>query len=301
MSATADEISNSSSPPKTAGAMLAAVRQAQGLDVTEISSRLRLSTWQVEALESDQYGRLAGATFIRGIIRNYAKTLQIDPESALDAYSRAVPVAGHVAIDVPSQNIRFQPGASREWNPAVRTGLILLTLAVAIGGAWIWYTMPAGVIGKPPAPVTAKPAEPAPEVAPPSAPTADAPTAASASAASPPSPRADTSPIAAEPAKTAAPQVDSAPAKPVATPAAPPGQPALHFSFTESAWVEVRDGTGRIVFSQLNAPGSEEIVTGKPPFSLVVGNAAHVDLTYNDKPVDLLPHVRVRVARLTVK
>jgi len=162
--------------------------------------------------------------------------------------------------------------------------------------------MPVGVIGKPPAPIAAKPAEPTPKVPPPAAPVANPPTAASASTAGPPPPMlADTPSIAAEPARAAAPQVDSAPSKPVTTPAVPSGQPALRFSFRDEAWVEVRDGTGRIVFSQLNATGDEELVTGKPPFSLVVGNAAHVDLTYNDKPVDLLPHVRVRVARLTLK
>lgn len=307
MSATADEIDNSSSPPKTAGAMLVAARQAQDLDVMEISSRLRLSTWQIEALESDQYDRLAGPTFIRGIIRSYAKTLQIDPQPALDAYGRATPATDRVAIDVPSQNIRFQPGASRDWNPAVRTGLILLALAVAIGGAWIWYTMPAAVMGKPPAPVAARPVEPAPEPALPSAPVSAASTSAPAAAPGPAPAadalplRSDSSSVAAERIKPDAPQVDSVPAKSATPMTATSGKSALHFSFRGVAWVEVRDGTGRIVFSQLSAPGDEEVVTGKPPFSLVVGNAVQVDLTYNDKPVDLRPHVRINVARLTIK
>src|SRR5690606_22305805 len=50
---------------------------------------------------------------------------------------------------------------------------------------------------------------------------------------------------------------------------------ALRFRFTEPSWVEVRDRSGQIVFSQLNAAGSEQAVEGRPPFALVVGNATH--------------------------
>ncbi len=34
--------------------------------------------------------------------------------------------------------------------------------------------------------------------------------------------------------------------------------------------------------------------------SVVIGNAADVRLTYNDREVDLEPHTRVSVARLTL-
>ena len=80
-----------------------------------------------------------------------------------------------------------------------------------------------------------------------------------------------------------------------------PGQPVLRFSFKEDAWLEVEDSTGRLLFSQFNAAGSEQVLTGKPPFALVVGNAAHVELTYGNKAVELKPHIKVNVARLTLK
>jgi cytoskeleton protein RodZ len=41
-------------------------------------------------------------------------------------------------------------------------------------------------------------------------------------------------------------------------------------------------------------------VVGPPPLFLVIGNAAAVRLTYNDKPVDLKPYVQIEVARLTL-
>ena len=72
-------------------------------------------------------------------------------------------------------------------------------------------------------------------------------------------------------------------------------------SFEDESWVEVKDGRGATIFARLNSPGTERIVRGAPPFTVVVGNAHGVKLTYQDKPVDLGPHTRVDVARLTVK
>jgi cytoskeleton protein RodZ len=66
------------------------------------------------------------------------------------------------------------------------------------------------------------------------------------------------------------------------------------------AWIEIRDAADRMLVSSLNPPGSERVVRGKPPYSLVIGNASAVRVTYEDKPVDLAPHTRQDVARLTI-
>jgi cytoskeleton protein RodZ len=51
----------------------------------------------------------------------------------------------------------------------------------------------------------------------------------------------------------------------------------------------------------LNPAGTERVVEGVPPFSLVIGNARHVRLTYGEREIDLRPHTRVEVARFTLK
>jgi cytoskeleton protein RodZ len=55
-----------------------------------------------------------------------------------------------------------------------------------------------------------------------------------------------------------------------------------------------------MLVSSLNPAGSERVVRGRPPYSLVIGNASAVRVTYEDKPVDLAPHTRQDVARLTI-
>jgi len=82
---------------------------------------------------------------------------------------------------------------------------------------------------------------------------------------------------------------------------APAGQRALRFRFDSDSWVEIRDRNDRVIFSKLNRAGSEERVNGAPPLKLVVGNARNVHLDYDEKPVDLSPHIGVTVARLTLQ
>ena len=75
----------------------------------------------------------------------------------------------------------------------------------------------------------------------------------------------------------------------------------MRLAFDRQSWVEIRDRDGRRIFSKLNPAGSTQTVSGMPPFTLVVGNAAGVRITYHDKPVDLAPHIDVDVARLTLE
>ena len=47
--------------------------------------------------------------------------------------------------------------------------------------------------------------------------------------------------------------------------------------------------------------GTERVIRGAPPLSVVVGNASSVKLLYHEKPVDLQPHTKVDVARITLE
>jgi cytoskeleton protein RodZ len=66
------------------------------------------------------------------------------------------------------------------------------------------------------------------------------------------------------------------------------------------AWIEIKDSADRMLVSSLNPPGSERVVGGRPPYSLVIGNASQVSVTYDGKPIDLTPYIRQEVARFTI-
>src|SRR5690242_10588039 len=103
--------------PLQLGQVLATERERQGLSRVDIAQRLHMSAWQVEALENGDYSRLPTGTFLRGFVRNYARTLGIDAGRALESLAETVPSGPAPRIVVPTQNIRFDPLGQRFASP----------------------------------------------------------------------------------------------------------------------------------------------------------------------------------------
>ncbi len=274
--------------------ILTATRNAAGMSLADAARHLKLSPWQVEALESGDYARLPGPVFVRGFIRNYARVLKIDATPLLaeiagqiQAAAPAVPV-----VESASEAIPFPGQRSFNWRPYA-VGLLVIVAALV---GYEFY----GDGGAPEAVDTQAAELLLPKVVAESEPpaavavenTVSAPAAVPAAVTAPLAQRGDTvqAPAPVAPAET----------RPVAAERAPNGK-VLRLMFTRESWVEVRDGQGRIIFSRLNPAGTAEAVSGLPPLRLVVGNASGVRLLYNDRPVDLAPHTQVDIARLTLE
>lgn len=75
----------------------------------------------------------------------------------------------------------------------------------------------------------------------------------------------------------------------------------LGLTFSDRSWVRVQDANGKVVVDKIFKGGDAEEVTGKAPFTVVIGNAKATRLAYNGKEIDLAPHTRATVARMTVK
>lgn len=66
------------------GALLRAVREAREMTLDDLADTTRISLRYLEALESDEFGALPSATFVRGYLREVARVLGLD-EAALVA------------------------------------------------------------------------------------------------------------------------------------------------------------------------------------------------------------------------
>jgi cytoskeleton protein RodZ len=94
----------------------------------------------------------------------------------------------------------------------------------------------------------------------------------------------------------------------VATEPAPaPSQPMnetgalLLLSFSGSSWVEVTDASGKVVVSQTAGAGEAIQPVGRPPLSVVIGDAAKATVKVRGEAFDLEPVTRANIARFTVK
>lgn len=272
-----------SAPLPLPGATLRAARQAQGYSIAEVAQVLKFGVRQLEALENDDYSTLQGATFLRGFVRSYARYLRLDEVPLLAALEPQAPVTVAEVGVVDSMNAEMPSGVQ---DPSKRVywlaGLVLL-----LGGvAWFaWQGQESAAPTRAGEPgttsaeaVSAAVAETSAEATIAPTPTVIAPAASTDSAGT----------------AAAAPAADASPAAPN------PDERQLQFSFSGVSWVEVRDASNRVLYSGNSTPDSRQTVRGLPPFQLVIGNAQAVKLRYEDRAIDLQPHTRVDVARLTL-
>ena len=288
------------------GAGLKNARERLGLTITEVAHHLKLAPRQVEALEDERYEQLPGVTFVRGMLKTYARLLRLEPEPLLERLAGRfeAPDASRLAARY-SQPVPFSDSARH--STFVYLGLSIVVLALGGGVAYQWYSEHKA------------PAELAQAKRTPATPAAVASAAPAVSRSLPkvaePVVQSELTAkvaVALEPEKSAQPQKAAQPDKPtqpekraiekvsVAKVAAPGSVNRLVIRCEEDAWIEVKDANDRMLVSSLNPKGSERIVRARGPLTLVIGNAAHVQVTHNDRPVDLAAHTKLTIARFTL-
>jgi cytoskeleton protein RodZ len=303
MTATLDEVESGALPETSAvedipaapgvGQQLRAAREEKNMSAADVAKLLKLSAHQVVALEEDDWSRLP-VTVIRGFVRNYARLLKLDPEPLMQALT-ALQMPPPPKLDLPAGTNTTLPEmgkVERRDYAAVLSGLALVVLAVLAyffvpQDFWQAKIMELTTSGKPsvvseksePAPVEASPAQM------PSQP-ANAPVAPAAA-------------VSQEPAVQSQPIQQAVPSAP-GSPAGSLPSSGLKLSFAQPSWVEIRDRSGQIIFSQLNPAGSQRDIEGQPPFALVIGNATNVTVQYKGKVVELSQRSKDDVARLNL-
>jgi cytoskeleton protein RodZ len=273
-----ETVENSAAVAKSGlGQTLAQLRAERKLSIADVAQRLKYGTRQIEALEAEEFDRLPGATFVRGMVRGYAKLLETDPEPLLGALDQSY-VPGEVDLDLRDRGVPFAKSGKRgTWTYSI---LLLLVLVALAGVLYEWRlgTHPWARFASSTPPPSQKQTQPQPAPAP--------------------------AVLREEPQPPATPVAAPAAAAEIAAPPSPQpssgGEGRIRLEFGGESWVEIKDGDGKMLMSQLNPTGSRRVVSGRSPLSLVIGNAANVRLIYNDKPVDLKPYIQIEVARLTL-
>lgn len=74
----------------------------------------------------------------------------------------------------------------------------------------------------------------------------------------------------------------------------------LVFRFTQQSWVEVRDADGNKLLFGLYGSGETRDVSGKPPISVLLGNASAVELRVDGKPFNVAGRSRDNIARFRI-
>jgi cytoskeleton protein RodZ len=302
------------------GAILRQARERANLSKEEVAGKLKLSVRQIAAIETGDWSVLPERTFTRGFMRNYARLVNVDPDTLRLDQSTSQPHAATELKPTPAaigeiahEADHASAGPARWLVPAA------LVAVLAAGVAYVQWGHLIGLPGlKPTAPAAAPGAANRPAATPPPASKSDAGQLTSGAIIAPPTPSA-AAPAGAPAADNAAAAVPSLitstnlPAPPAATgqadtaaatkaapqPSLAPGQKRITLTFKGKSWTEVRS-KGDVIFSETAAPGTREFA-GAPPLSFTVGNASNVTVLIDGKPYDMSEITRNDVARFRIE
>lgn len=262
------------------GERLRQERLRQGFDLQQLAELTKINLVFLEAIEADDLEKLPGIFFTRSFVRQYARALQLDeadfePELNRIAACERVPTIERPPVtpeelDVPPMAARG--GRSSAQRPLGSLVVLLAIVAVCSVIFWLWQrsrearsasseqpesaTAPQPVAAPAPQPVSPPPA-------PSSEPAAVEPTGASGPATETPTP--ETPP----------------PAQAVATQTAPI---LVRIHAIEATWVRIASD-GKYQFSGILKPDESRTVEANQLVQLRTGNAAGIEVSWNDKPV----------------
>ena len=239
------------------GARLQAARERADLSLVQAAERLHVDPNVIHALDTEQFGELGAAVYVRGHLRHYAELVKESAPELLALYTASVQAG-------PPPDLTLMPHAKQ--GSSLRGALLVTGLALVIGVGlvgsihWIYLDLHPATAAAAAAVVIA------------SAPTAD------------PTPPAESATPDDSPADTG----DSAP-KPLASPQARNAK-AVHAALAEASvtlkfrsacWTEVYDGHGGQLYHAIGAAGNIANLRGVAPLKVVIGNFAVVDIEIN--------------------
>ncbi|MEJ7747309.1 MAG: RodZ domain-containing protein [Luteimonas sp.] len=242
------------------GARLRAAREAAGLSLEQVGTRLKMPVRVLHSLEAEQWDCLGAPVFVRGQLRSYARLLGVDIAPMIESTG-----VGRVTATMLVSRVHTPP-LQRMLEQTGRRLVYVVMTAVIVVPIWMMATR---------GPITL----PAPQDTTP----LDIP---SSGAARPPS---------AAPTERSTVAASMAP-----MPSRPAAAPALSIHFNGDSWVEVISADGAMLEKGLIAAGTQRSYATGQVAKILLGNASAVVVSRAGQPVDLAPFQRANVVRFAV-
>ncbi len=310
---------NESSSGVTAGSLLKAAREREGLHIAALAVSMKVPVKKLEALEANRLDLLPDAVFVRALASSVCRALKLDPGPILQLLPNNTP--SRLVVDDRGINTPFESqgqGSSLSLSNLLKkpTVLMVLVLMAAAVGVYFYpqasrdmvasdalqpltpsmaFESPSAAVEAPAAmlkslvhadePVLAAPVQ--------SLPTVSTPTVAEQSPSTVPV-------LAMAPsANLQQPVIDTT--KPAATASTPVGDAVLVFKAKGQAWIQVTDAKGLQLLSRTLQPSEVVGISGVLPLSVVVGRADLTTVELRGKAIDLSAIAQNNVARFEVK
>lgn len=272
--------------PATAGVLLKAARESQGLHIGALAVTLKVPVHKLEALEADRLEVVGDLVFARALAASVCRVLKIDAAPVLAALPHSE--MPRFKTDDAGLNTPFKESGV-VYGQALKSRLtspLALAVALLLLGALLLVLLPekeeSDVI-----PTSALPVTETEEIR--------------------VSPAVD---VVAAPASSSEPAVVPASVNPIASVQESPGTPlpvadanaaVLVLESRGASWVEITDAQGVLQMRRILAAGEQVQSQGPLPLSVVLGRADDVAVTVRGQRLDVSAMTKANVARFEVK
>ncbi len=281
------------------GVKLREAREAAGLSIVDVSETLKLKEDLIKALENSQIEKLPVTAFTQGYIRSYCRLLKLSAEELIEQYNKMMPHQEVPLVQTSGVSVQKTSGDGHVKIVTfflVAAGLFLFSLW------WLQNDINSPVSTQPEAVnevrenvIESDVAEPVAEIQ------------EDAQSSIEQAPVETTEVIISQPEQASSPQSTSIPAE-ITEPAVVkprqvvPGDDILVVRSNGDSWTEIEDANGQRLLFQLIRAGDFHQLQGRAPFRIFLGNAPSVEITVNDKAIDLSTHIRQNnIAHISVK
>ena len=297
--------------PGFPGHLLRQAREEQGLSQKETARDLHLTSKVINAIEEDDFELIPSFVFARGYIRSYARHLGLDGQALVAEFDLAYGVPNNSAK--PMSAIRKGVQQSKPGDTWVKLISIVFVVGL-VAASIVWWQSQNGSQMLPQLSSGAAQELPSDSLVE-GLDTDDANLdllllSTNESEVDAIVPEAE-SIIESEQAQVVVVEPVVDPVAEAATEQAPkevtdavvllPNQAQLVMVFDKDCWVEIKDANGKMVLSDLYSAGDtiEQVITA--PIEVLLGRSSGVaTMTFDGRTIDLKPHTRKDIARLTL-
>ena len=275
------------------GKRLQAQREDKRMTRDEVANHLHLDVRLIAALEEDDYEKLPAPSYICGYLRSYARLLKLPENEIVESYTHGQEISAALLPENVNIASKVKPVSKTSYSPII---VLLILLAVIAVGFILFEATTRQKTDQPNDTVTERIILPG-EVE--NGQSAEETTTyinnETVTVNNPATAATDNEPTEITEFKknnTATDEKITLKQPPVASSI----KPNLRLAYSEDSWTEVVDASGDRLLYRLVAKGSDVALTGKAPFTLLLGNAPGVKVYYQGKEFDHERYQRDRIA-----
>lgn len=261
-------------------------REKLNMSLEDAASQLHLDVRLLQALENDDYSSLPGTAYAYGYLRSYAKLLKEPEQELLQQFQQVMDTESNALIP---EHMTF---AAKNKVPtfSLRQMFVIAILLILVGGAVAWVLLGSNLLQT----SQQSAAETAVIVVPETPPgLSNAPTAEIENVVN--DETVIESPLQIEEKKQDA-QPDSERVNPVENRTEAIPAKDLQLSYESDSWTEVRDESGETLIYRMVNAGEQLELEGQGPYTILLGYAPGVTVTYKGSVFNTKPFQRDDIA-----